>query len=175
MDELEALKYLKSNFDQKKQDIILGIGDDSAVIRFDSDKLVVTSTDSLIENQHFLMDKITPREIGYKAVAVSVSDIGAMGGEPRFILSTIGFKNELGEGFFKDIIDGIIRASAEFNVDLIGGQNISNGYIIPAQQYPPNIPPQELNFAKNNNRIVYSVSKQPCFACGCTCKSRLGY
>ena len=64
-----------------------GIGDDCAV--FPSSivgKYLLASVDSFIEGRHFLFSISNPEEVGFKAVATSVSDIAAMGGNPRFVL-----------------------------------------------------------------------------------------
>ncbi len=121
MDETSAHKYIKSQFMAKNDNIILGIGDDCAALKIDNEKALLTSSDTLVENTHFLVDKAKPSELGQKAISVAVSDIGAMGGIPKFILSTVGVRKDLEENFLKEIIDGIKDSCTEFNVELIGG------------------------------------------------------
>jgi thiamine-monophosphate kinase len=58
------------------------------VVRPGSGELVMT-TDAMVEGVHFLMDRTTPRDLGYKAIAVNVSDIAAMAGSPRFALCAL--------------------------------------------------------------------------------------
>ncbi|NIP31905.1 MAG: thiamine-phosphate kinase [Candidatus Dadabacteria bacterium] len=90
-------------------------------MKIDTQKLLIASTDTLVENKHFFIGKIKPVQLGRKAVAVAVSDLAAMGSEPKFILSSIGFNYQLGEIYFKEIIEGFKKACIEFNVSLVGG------------------------------------------------------
>ena len=129
MDEIDALKFLKSFFEYENPDLILGIGDDSAVIKLSPDKLLVTSTDSMVQGQHFLIDKMRPYELGRKAVAVSISDIAAMGAIPKFILSSIGLSRNISESYFKEMIFGIKDACNEYGIELVGG-NLTGAQIL---------------------------------------------
>jgi thiamine-monophosphate kinase len=89
--------------------------------------LVLSTTDSQVEDVHFVKSQISPFELARKAVAVSVSDIGAMGGVPRFILATVGFTKAEDEGFLDNLISGFIDSEKEFGVELIGGNLSSSG------------------------------------------------
>ena len=62
-------------------EVLVGPGDDAAVVRPGAGELVLT-TDAMVEGVHFLTDRTTPRDLGYKAIAVNVSDIAAMGAKP---------------------------------------------------------------------------------------------
>ena len=62
---------------------VTGIGDDCAIIPQESGMETLVSTDMLIEGTHFLMDDITPWQLGWKSAAVNISDIAAMGGSPE--------------------------------------------------------------------------------------------
>ena len=59
-----------------------GIGDDAAVLPIDGDRCLLITTDTLTEGRHFTRTGITPHLLGKKALAVNLSDIAAMGGEP---------------------------------------------------------------------------------------------
>ncbi|MGH7884381.1 MAG: thiamine-phosphate kinase [Thermodesulfobacteriota bacterium] len=121
MDETSAHKYLKRQFATKNSNVLLGIGDDSSVLKLNPGKVILASSDTLVENVHFLKEKITPFQIGQKAVAVTVSDISAMGGVPIFILSSIGIEKDCFKIIFKNIMNGIKSACKEFDVELVGG------------------------------------------------------
>ena len=104
IDELSALSVIKERFQKASKDVELGIGDDAAAVRFDTDKLVLSTTDTHVEDVHFIKSLIDPAELARKAVAVSVSDIGAMGGIPRFILASVGFsqnEDEISDGWLR--------------------------------------------------------------------------
>lgn len=121
MDETSAHKYLKRQFATKNSNVLLGIGDDSSVLKLNPGRALLASSDTLVENVHFLKEKITPFKIGQKSVAVAVSDISAMGGVPIFILSTIGIEKDCFKRIFKEIIKGIKSACKEFDIELVGG------------------------------------------------------
>lgn len=125
IDELSALRRIEERFHKASKDVELGIGDDAAAVRFDPDKLLLSTTDSQVEDVHFTKSLITPSELARKAVAVSVSDIGAMGGVAKFILASVGFSKVEDEEFLEDLISGFIASQQEFGVEIIGG-NLSS-------------------------------------------------
>jgi len=127
IDELSALRRIEERFHKSSDSIVLGIGDDAAAVSFASDRLVLSTTDSQVEDVHFVKSLISASQLARKAVAVSVSDIGAMGGVPRFILATVGFSKAEDEGFLENLISGFIDSEKEFGVKLIGGNLSSSG------------------------------------------------
>ncbi|HZH90191.1 MAG TPA: thiamine-phosphate kinase [Pyrinomonadaceae bacterium] len=101
--------------------LVLGIGDDAAVVngrgRLDS----VITADLLIEDVDFRRTSL-PHDIGYKALAVSLSDIAAMGARPRWALLSLGMPQAIyATPFARRIYEGFLSASREFGVTLIGG------------------------------------------------------
>ncbi|MCJ7515106.1 MAG: AIR synthase related protein, partial [Dehalococcoidia bacterium] len=70
------------------QRLLIGIGDDAAVWKAD-DALQLATTDSLVQDTHFDLDIITWEELGWKAIAVNLSDIAAMGGTPKYALISL--------------------------------------------------------------------------------------
>src|SRR5215813_12803112 len=71
-------------------DLVLGIGDDAAVIREQEARETLITVDLLVEEIDFRLEYAPPRWLGHKALAVSLSDIAAMGGAPAFSLLTLG-------------------------------------------------------------------------------------
>ncbi len=125
INELSALRRIEERFHKASKGVELGIGDDAAALKFDTDKLVLATTDSQVEDVHFVKSLITPELLARKAVAVSVSDVGAMGGVPRFILASVGFSENEDEEFLDELISGFKSSEAEFGIKLIGG-NLSS-------------------------------------------------
>ncbi|MGI9534713.1 MAG: thiamine-phosphate kinase [Thermodesulfobacteriota bacterium] len=119
--EIDALNTLKRKFKSRSEDIFLGIGDDCAAIKTGINKLMLISTDSLIEEIHFSRSYFKPLEIANKSIAVSISDIASMGGKPRFILSTIGLPKCSKQELMDELLDGIKSSCALYGVELIGG------------------------------------------------------
>jgi thiamine-monophosphate kinase len=99
-----------------------GIGDDAAVIRPTAGHDLVITTDLLVEEIDFRLDWIPPRLLGHKALAVSLSDIAAMGARPRWTLTSIAVPEDLWNTDFLDhFYDGLLKLGEEHQVTLIGG------------------------------------------------------
>jgi len=105
--------------------VIKGIGDDAAVIKFGDDYLLFT-TDTQVEGDHFSLDYFTPRQIGKKAVEINVSDIGAMGGEPKFFLVSLVIPKTTDVEIIENIYKGMREACNKYEIEIVGG-NITHG------------------------------------------------
>jgi thiamine-monophosphate kinase len=125
INELSALRLIEEQFPSASKCVEVGIGDDAAALKLSPGKLLLATTDCQVEDVHFLKAGISPEELARKSVAVSASDIGAMGGVPKFILASLGFSKNEGEGFLKELIKGFRSAEQEFGVELVGG-NLSS-------------------------------------------------
>lgn len=110
--------------------VLVGIGDDAAAFRMGDGKNLLVTCDMLLEGRHFLRDKITPRQLGYKALAVSLSDIAAMGGIPRFAVVSAGWTPELELEYAQEVYRGMGELADEFQVSIIGGDTVSAPQII---------------------------------------------
>lgn len=105
----------------------VGIGDDCAVIPLSpetggapaSDLLV--STDMLVEGTHFLMEDISPRQLGWKSAAVNISDIAAMGGKPIATFLSLALPKTLPEQWMQEFMEGYNEISEKFGAALLGG------------------------------------------------------
>jgi thiamine-monophosphate kinase len=121
LDELNIIRSIKERFKSTSKCIALGIGDDAAAVKISPECLLLATTDSQVESVHFLKEFISAGDIGRRAVAVSISDIGAMGGVPKFFLSSLGFSRQEDESILRGIMEGFERIEEEFKVVLIGG------------------------------------------------------
>jgi len=106
------------------KDVIVGIGDDVAVLRTSANRVLLATCDVQMESTHFLRDAISPRDLGQKALAINLSDIAAKGGTPRFALVSLGLPNDLEVEFIDDLYSGMQAEAGRFKVDIVGG-NIS--------------------------------------------------
>lgn len=97
-----------------------GIGDDAAVLPAGKKDLLLT-TDMLLENRHFRLKDATGFEIGWKAMAVNLSDIAAMAGVPRAALVSLGAPPSAKVSFLKEIYRGMNAAARRFGAPIIGG------------------------------------------------------
>jgi thiamine-monophosphate kinase len=100
----------------------IGIGDDAAVIQQWSGRETVITTDLLVEDIDFRLNTTTPWLLGYKSLAVSLSDIAAMGARPRYALLSVGVPREIWDSdFVDDLYEGFFALAGIYNVALIGG------------------------------------------------------
>jgi len=116
MNEFEFIKNIKKKY------VLDLIGDDCAVLPKDSTSDLLISADLLVEDIDFRLDWTTPELIGHKALAVSLSDIAAMGGTPEWALLSIGIPSALWSAKFLDrFYDGWHELANRFGVKLAGG------------------------------------------------------
>lgn len=101
--------------------VIKGIGDDAAVIEWKADKYLLYTCDMLIEGVHFSHRAATPLQIGWKAMARNISDIAAMGGQPRYAVISLGVDPDTDVSIVDGIYEGLKSAAARFNVNIVGG------------------------------------------------------
>jgi thiamine-monophosphate kinase len=100
--------------------IVQGIGDDTAVLKFGECTLLWT-TDMMVEGVHFRRDIADPFRLGWKALAVNLSDIAAMGGIPAGALFSCALPPELLDVWGKELIEGFTQCAKEFQCPVLGG------------------------------------------------------
>ncbi len=110
----------------KPPDVILGVGDDAAVLDINSTELLVATCDAQVEDTHFRLSHANPRDIGRRALAVNLSDIAAMGAKPRFALISLLIPPTTDITVLDDIYIGLKEEAAQYNVALIGGNIARN-------------------------------------------------
>ena len=98
----------------------LGIGDDAAAWR-NPDSVELATTDTMVDGVHFLHDTLSWRDLGWKSLAVNISDIAAMGGLPLHALVTLGLKPETEVDDVKAMYDGMLSACREYGCAIAGG------------------------------------------------------
>ncbi|MCB2182212.1 MAG: thiamine-phosphate kinase [Desulfobulbaceae bacterium] len=108
-------------------DLIKGIGDDCAVIRKSPGCVELWTTDTLVEGVHFDLSWHAPELLGRKAVNVNFSDIGAMGGKPRFILLSLGLTQAVEKAWLDAFMQGFLTVLEQYDVILTGGDTVSSG------------------------------------------------
>ena len=100
--------------------VVEGIGDDCAILRV-SDRFLLISTDLFIEDVHFLRDRVTARDIGWKAAASALSDIAAMGGTPLYCLTSLACQASERAEFIEEIYQGMLSVLSRFGAVIVGG------------------------------------------------------
>jgi thiamine-monophosphate kinase len=101
--------------------VVVGIGDDAAIVRGDRNALQVLTTDALLDGVHFDRRFCSLHDAGYKAIAVNVSDVAAMGGEPRLALLSLQLPPGLTVAEMEALLDGVAEMAAEVRVTVVGG------------------------------------------------------
>lgn len=119
--EFGLIKRLTKNITLDKESVIVGVGDDVAVVKTKAEKYLLLTCDILIEGTHFTKETITPYQLGKKVVAINVSDIAAKGGIPKQALISIGLPKDTKVVYVEQIYRGIKEQSKKFNIDIVGG------------------------------------------------------
>jgi thiamine-monophosphate kinase len=107
------------HFCRPTRQTVVGVGDDGAVIRPSPGMELVISTDMLVSGTHFLPDT-NPEDLGWKTLAVNVSDMAAMGAQPRWALLAMALPAAT-ESWIEKFARGFFACADEFGVDIIGG------------------------------------------------------
>jgi thiamine-monophosphate kinase len=119
MKEFELIKHFFTAQAVKRKDVLLGIGDDCAVVASTENQDIVVTTDTLVAGVHFPLET-SPRAIGHKAVAVNLSDIAAMGAKPSWLSLAITLP-EVDHDWLTEFSVGVFELCEYYNVQLIGG------------------------------------------------------
>lgn len=123
--ELDLIRWIKAHHSVKSRDILLGIGDDCAAIKPAKGKVTLVTTDTLTEGIHFSRKSAPAKLLGAKSAAVNLSDIAAMGGEPKYALLSPSLPKGLERGWIKDFLKGFHETLKQHGCILIGG-NVSS-------------------------------------------------
>ena len=103
-------------------DVIVGNGDDAAVIKAADGKCWVVTCDAQVSGVHFPSTvDVSGFAAGYKSLAVNVSDVAAMGGKPRFALISLGIPEETPVSFLDDVYSGVRALSEQYDILVLGG------------------------------------------------------
>jgi len=128
-DFIQTIRQQAAKQAQSAGDLVFGIGDDAAIWREQTGRETLITVDLLVEDVDFKLDYAPPRWLGHKALAVSLSDIAAMGGAPKFALLTLAIPPDLksqitnlkSEIFWEEFFAGYFALAEKHGVQLIGG------------------------------------------------------
>ena len=127
MDEFELIRRYFDRGDSA-HGVVTGIGDDGAVLSSSSGTEQVQVIDTLVEGVHFPQDS-EPFDIGYRVVAVNLSDMAAMGAQPRWMTLALTLPPN-DERWVADFASGLFAAASQFNVALVGGDTTSGASVV---------------------------------------------
>jgi thiamine-monophosphate kinase len=123
--EFGLIDHVAKNFSLRNATSLFGIGDDAAVIDAGED-VILLSTDMLMEGIHFDLSYMPLQHLGYKAVAVNISDIAAMNGKPEQIIVGLALSNRFSVEAVDELYKGIRAACENYKVDLVGGDTTAS-------------------------------------------------
>ncbi|MFD2706946.1 thiamine-phosphate kinase [Salibacterium lacus] len=107
--------------------VIEGIGDDAAVYAAEEGFDEILCVDTMVEEVHFKKQTMSAYDTGYKALAVNISDIAAMGGIPVYYIVSIAVPSSWTDEELQDVYNGMGALAGEYHMDMIGGDTVSSG------------------------------------------------
>ena len=130
--EFEFIKKVTGNTISDPENIIRSVGDDAAVYKTESDKVILITTDILMEDIHFMRNKISPADLGHKAIAVNLSDIAAMGAKPEHAVVSLAIPDDLQFDYLETFYTGLKKSAEKYKVNIIGGDTSGSksGFVI---------------------------------------------
>ncbi len=107
--------------DQDHADVLIGPGDDVAVLDVQGGNLLLATIDIQVEGIHFLPQLITPEQLGRRALAINLSDIAAMGGQPTFALVSLALPLDTEVDWVERLYRGMRTEADQYGVAIVGG------------------------------------------------------
>jgi thiamine-monophosphate kinase len=119
--EFDVIRAIRAAAPPDGRGVVVGIGDDCAVLRTGGDDDLLLTTDMLVEGRHFRLDAATPEDVGWKALAVSVSDVAAMAGRPLHAVLSLALRDEHTGEFADRLVRGLLDCAQRYDCALVGG------------------------------------------------------
>lgn len=122
MGKVALIERLTADMEMKNATTMMGIGDDCAVMKGDGNRLTLVNTQTLVEGVNFDMMYTPLKHLGYKAVAVAISNIAAMNGTPSQVLVSVAVSNRYSVEALDELYAGLRLCCERYSVDLVGGE-----------------------------------------------------
>ena len=119
--ERSLLARLLARLPRPSPTVLVGPGDDAAVVAGGRNERLVVTTDAVVEGVHFSRAYSTPADIGHRALAVNLSDLAAMGATPRWALLSLMLPGSIQEADVEEIVDGLAALAGRYGVSVVGG------------------------------------------------------
>jgi len=119
MSEFDIIAHYFANHTEHRSDVLIGIGDDAAIVNVPEEHQLAITTDTLIAGVHF-PELTTPYDIGYKSLAVNLSDLAAMGAKPSWVTMALTMPDE-NKDWIQAFCDGFFTLANRHRIQLIGG------------------------------------------------------
>ncbi|MCL6636579.1 MAG: thiamine-phosphate kinase [Alicyclobacillus sp.] len=121
MDEFALIDHLCQRVSAAEPHVVHGVGDDAAVLACETGEQLLVSTDAMVEGTHFLERTMGWADVGFKAVMSAVSDIAAMGGQPRHLVVALAVPGGRPLTALEQLYDGLAEACQQSGCALVGG------------------------------------------------------
>jgi thiamine-monophosphate kinase len=128
--EFGLIERLLARLGTPGEGVVVGPGDDAAAVRLSDGATALATADLLLEGVHFEIGLSSPADVGWKALAVNLSDIAAMGGVPRFALVSLGAPAATAAATLEQIYAGLDECARAFGVSVVGGDTVRTDRLI---------------------------------------------
>ncbi len=122
--ELEFLRRVRGDIARESESVLVGIGDDAAVVACRGGQSLVLTCDAATDGRHFQRQWFSPEEIGGRAVAAAISDLAAMGARPAALLLTLLISPDEDVEFARAVVRGAAATAEELGAQLVGGETV---------------------------------------------------
>jgi thiamine-monophosphate kinase len=119
--EFPLIERLEGIIAAERYDVVVGIGDDVAVLADTDAEFLLATVDSQVEQVHFLRHEITPHQLGRRALAINLSDIAAMGGQPQVALVSLALPADTEVAWMEDLYRGLREEADRYGTVVVGG------------------------------------------------------
>jgi thiamine-monophosphate kinase len=119
--EFPLIDRLEQIIATERSDIVVGIGDDVAVLADTDEEFLLATVDSQVEQVHFLRHEISPHQLGRRALAINLSDIAAMGGRPQLALASLALPADTEVTWMEDLYRGLREEADRYGTAVVGG------------------------------------------------------
>lgn len=124
-DEFSLIDQITNEFISYQEGVMVPNGDDAAIFKPELGKGQIVCVDTMVEGIHFKRETMTPYQIGYKSLAVNLSDIAAMGGQPTYFLVSLAISPTWTSTELKEMYMGMKELADQWKIDLLGGDIVS--------------------------------------------------
>jgi thiamine-monophosphate kinase len=124
-DEFSLIAQMSGGFSSYQKGVLVPNGDDAAIYKPQNGKAQIVCVDTMVEDIHFKRETMEPFHIGYKSVAVNISDIAAMGGEPLYFLVSLVVSPDWTSDELMEMYQGMKSLADHLSIDLLGGDTVS--------------------------------------------------
>jgi len=131
MSEFSIIDKFFNNKKHHRNDVLLGVGDDCALLRVPQQYTLATTIDTMVENVHFLPN-VDPYDLGYKSLAISLSDLAAMGAKPTWATLAITLPHD-NKTWLQNFSKGFFSLIKKFSLELVGGNTTRGSLTITTQ------------------------------------------